>query len=67
MQVLIANPEAEKVSLEIPDEIINVFEAQCASSGLVDDTGNFNDPAKLVSFFCGTKSISRKSRDAQKG
>lgn len=66
LQVLIANPDAEKVSLEVPSEILDVFERHCRDEGLVDAIGNFNDPAKLVSFFCNTSRVSRKSRNAKK-
>ncbi len=66
LQVLIANPDAEKVSLEVPDEILNVFESCCRDAELIDEMGNFDDPAKLVSFFCHTHRASRKSRNAKK-
>ncbi len=66
LQVLITNPDAEKVSLDIPREILDLFETQCRVARLVDDTGNFNDPAKLVSFFCNTNRISRRPKNAKK-
>ena len=66
LQVLIANPDAEKVLLEVPDDLLNVFEFYCRENELIDESGNFNDPAKLVSFFCNPKRSSRKWKNAKK-
>ncbi len=52
LKVILANPDAEKTSLDVPEPILDRFEEKCKESGLVDENGNFNDPAKLVSFFC---------------
>lgn len=62
LQVLMTNPQAEKVPLDVPPEIINTFEENCKGAGLIDEHGIFNDPAKLVTFFCSQpKSRQRKS------
>ena len=66
LQVLIANPDAEQVSLEVPEEVLDVFEKHCKDSGLVNNAGYFDDPAKLVSFFCNPKRNPRKSSNAKK-
>lgn len=52
LQVLLANPNAERTSLDVPEPIIDRFKEKCKECGLVDEKGNFNDPAKLVTFFC---------------
>ena len=66
LKVLIANPDAEKISLEVPSEVLNTFEQCCVEAGLVDEYGDFNDPSVLVSFFCNPKRGSRKAKNAQK-
>jgi len=66
LQVLLVHPDAEKVSPEVPDGVLDIFEFQCREFGLVDEVGNFDDPAKLVSFFCNPKRKSRKLKNAKK-
>lgn len=52
LKVIMANPEAEKISLDVPTPILDRFQEKCEEYGLVDEDGNFNDPEILVSFFC---------------
>lgn len=59
LRVLMDNPEAEKISLDVPKEVIDSFEECCKELGLVDDSGIFNDPSKLVMFFCNKKNQRR--------
>lgn len=66
LQVLLAYPDAEKVSLEVPNEVLSAFENHCREYDLVDESGDFNDPAKLVSFFCNPKRGTRKLKNAKK-
>jgi hypothetical protein len=66
LRVLIENPDTEKISIGIPLEILDVFESCCREADLVDAMGNFDDPSKLVSFFCNTNRVSRKSGNAKK-
>lgn len=37
---------------EVPDELLDSFGKECLDANLLDELGNFNDPFKLVSFFC---------------
>ncbi len=55
LQVLIATPGIEQPLPEIPKRVIETFAEQCKEYGLVDESGIFNDPAKLVTFFCNPK------------
>jgi hypothetical protein len=66
LRVLLAHPEAEKVSPEVPTEVLDVFEHHCRKHDLIDELGNFTDPAKLVSFFCKPERSSRKLKNAKK-
>ena len=36
----------------IPEELIESFGEHCRREGLLDEEGKFNDPLKLVDFFC---------------
>lgn len=38
--------------IDVPEQVLNAFGAECVEKRLVDEIGNFNDPRKLVSFFC---------------
>jgi hypothetical protein len=38
--------------VEVPAALLDSFGECCLANGLVDDLGNFNDPYKLVKFFC---------------
>jgi hypothetical protein len=37
---------------DVPEEVLRVFGDACRKAGLLDESGYFNDPNKLVSFFC---------------
>jgi hypothetical protein len=41
------------LDIEIPEELIESFGAECNKLDLLDDQGHFNDPYKLVNLFCG--------------
>lgn len=62
LQVLMTNPQAEKASPEVPQEIIDTFEENCKRAGLVDERGIFNDPATLVKFFCSQHISNQRKR-----
>lgn len=40
--------------VDVPDELLDAFGKYCVQAGLVDQLGNFNDPYKLVKYFCET-------------
>lgn len=46
--------EAEELPTEadVPHELLDSFGKECLNAKLLDELGNFNDPYKLVSFFC---------------
>ena len=46
--------QAEKLSSQIPvpDELIAAFGKACFEAQLTDEQGIFNDPYRLVQFFC---------------
>ncbi len=45
-----ANSAPTKIN--VPDELLESFGACCRAAGLVDQEGRFNDPRKLIQFFC---------------
>jgi hypothetical protein len=44
--------DALPTQVEVPDELLASFGKCCFDAELVDEVGNFNDPYKLVRFFC---------------
>jgi len=38
--------------IDMPQEVLEAFGEECAKAGLVSADGIFNDPYKLVAFFC---------------
>ncbi|MDX6272058.1 MAG: hypothetical protein QOD28_3281 [Acidobacteriota bacterium] len=54
LDVLVSSysPENLPTQIEVPAQLLDSFGESCMESGLVDELGNFNDPYKLVSFFC---------------
>lgn len=67
LQALLADSKLEEAAIDIPDEVLDVFEQQCRDRGLVDDDGNFNDPTKLVAFFCGYAPRKARARKTKPG
>jgi len=51
--------ENRTIGIAPPTELVESFGEQCKQFGLVDDSGNFNDPKKLVNFFC-TATVRKK-------
>ena len=47
-EIEVANPE----EIEVPELLIKSFGKSCEKAELVDSSGRFNNPHKLVSFFC---------------
>lgn len=47
-EIEVANPE----EIEVPELLIESFGKSCEKAELVDSSGRFNNPHKLVSFFC---------------
>lgn len=45
-------PEKLASQIEIPDELLESFGASCKKAKLVDINGHFDDPYRLVEFFC---------------
>lgn len=54
LDVLLTSISSETVSeeIEIPELLIETFGECCKQEGLIDDNGCFNNPHKLVHFFC---------------
>lgn len=53
LDVLVEKGESIMLDIHIPDLVITTFGEYCMKYGLVDEFGKFNDPYKLVDFFCG--------------
>ncbi len=47
----------------IPSPVSEVFASECSTFGLVDSAGKFNDPYKLVHFFCNP--LPRRAKKGQ--
>jgi hypothetical protein len=45
-------PENLASQIEIPDKLLESFGDCCSQAGLIDSDGKFNNPHKLVKFFC---------------
>lgn len=56
LDVLIESQAEEELptQVEIPDVLLDTFGEACIEAKLVDELGKFNDPHKLVQFFCQT-------------
>jgi hypothetical protein len=54
LDVLVSSysPEALPTQIDVPAQLLDSFGESCMEAGLVDELGNFDDPYKLVSFFC---------------
>lgn len=54
LDVLLGMQESEELStqVQVPDEVIEFFGAECRKAGLVNKEGYFDDPYKLIQFFC---------------
>ena len=54
LEILMEMHPADKLSteVEIPEKLLESFGDSCRSKGLLDKSGYFNDPYKLVQFFC---------------
>jgi hypothetical protein len=44
--------ETSTIGVEIPEALIESFGHCCTEAGLIDSSGRFHDPRKLISFFC---------------
>jgi hypothetical protein len=55
LEVLVGTVETSDdlpTQIDVPDEILYYFGAECRAAELIDDLGTFDDPFKLVRFFC---------------
>ncbi len=54
LDVLLNSTQATSLpaQMSVPDELLDSFGEACAEAGLIDQSGIFNDPHKLVAFFC---------------
>jgi hypothetical protein len=54
LEVLMESYSPDKLSnqIDVPDKLLESFGRSCKRAGLVDDSGKFHDPRKLVRFFC---------------
>lgn len=53
--VLLETGEKDSINSEIPDELIESFGESCRRNELLDETGRFHDPYRLVSLFVNSK------------
>jgi hypothetical protein len=44
--------EATTIGVDVPEALIESFGESCRDAGLIDSSGRFHDPRKLISFFC---------------
>lgn len=57
---------ALSTEIELPETLIESFGSQCRNANLIDENGFFNDPFKLVQFFCNDLASARpKKTDGQ--
>ncbi len=58
LEVLIASSEVGNLSTQtdVPEKLLDSFGEACFEEQLVDDSGCFNDPYRLVNFFCSLPS-----------
>ncbi len=54
LDVLLDIQESEDLiaQIQVPDEVLEFFGAECRKAGLVNEDGHFDDPYKLIQFFC---------------
>lgn len=45
-------PNKLAIELEVPSELLEAFGEECKKAGLINAEGKFDDPHKLVRFFC---------------
>lgn len=65
LDVLLETFEADDelpLGTEIPGEVIDIFGYYCEQAGLLDESGYFNDPHKLVKFLCSERLPVRKRK-----
>lgn len=48
----VSSPDKLMTEVEVPEKLLETFGNCCRRAELVDDSGKFNDPFKLVRFFC---------------
>jgi hypothetical protein len=53
LDVLIASEERHTSSEDVPQELLDSFQKCCEENNLLDESGCFVDPYRLVEFFCG--------------
>lgn len=53
LKVLINEGSKSSLDIEIPEELIFSFGKECEEYGLLNNSGNFDQPEKLVDLFCG--------------
>lgn len=58
-EIEVANPE----EIEVPELLIKTFGESCKTAGLINDSGCFNNPHTLVSFFCKKTERSAKKKN----
>lgn len=52
LTVLIEIGDENKFAVNVPNDLIYSFGDECKKYHLIDNEGNFNDPYRLVDFFC---------------
>lgn len=55
LDALIETQKPETLDVPVPQELIDSFGECCRKDHLIDDTGHFNDPYRMVALFCGIK------------
>ena len=70
LDVLVSSYSADELltAVDVPDKLLDAFGDACIKEGLLDELGNFNDPYKLVSFFCNptAKKASTQKKDQRR-
>lgn len=64
LEVLTEDHSAAALSteVEVPETLIESFGSQCRTASLIDENGFFNDPFKLVQFFCNELASARPKK-----
>jgi len=52
LDVLILSRKKHRQVISIPRKVIDIFGELCVKSHLLDERGRFNNPHRLVEFFC---------------
>ena len=60
LEVLISESGELLIQVDVPTKLLDAFGQACQKEGLLDESGHFYDPFKLVKFFCQPSATSKK-------